>query len=97
MLVSRAFDPGSEAGPSVGENNVIALVLMRADGTHARQITQQGADPAVQQPYADLDPTWLPSARRLAFERVGVKDSDHPCDCGFGRAGRQSDWWNPLA
>jgi Tol biopolymer transport system component len=59
-------------GPSVGENNVMAICVMKADGTHVRQITQRGADPTVAQPYQDNAPTWSPNGKRLAFVRQKV-------------------------
>ncbi|HXJ67236.1 MAG TPA: hypothetical protein VNN79_26075, partial [Actinomycetota bacterium] len=57
-------------GPAVGQNNLVAIFVMRADGTHVRQITQGGADPAVEQPYEDDSPTWSPTGKRVAFVRV---------------------------
>jgi TolB protein len=70
-----AFERGM--GPSVGENNLFAIIIMRVDGSHVRQITQVGADPTVQQPYEDLDPSWSPDGRRIAFERVKVSTNRH--------------------
>jgi TolB protein len=62
-----AFQRG--LGPSVGQTKVIAIYTMRADGTHARRVTQRGADPAADGRYEDQAPSWAPNARRLAFER----------------------------
>ncbi len=69
-----AFQRG--LGPAVYQNKVIAIFVMRADGTHARQITQQGADPTVDAPYEDQTPTWSPTGDRLAFERFR-RSTDH--------------------
>jgi TolB protein len=57
-------------GPSVGTNNLTALFVMEADGTHVRQITQRGADSSVSQPLEDDAPTWAPDGLRLAFTRL---------------------------
>jgi Tol biopolymer transport system component len=59
-------------GPSVGENNVVAIFVMRADGTDVQQVTQQGADPTIAQPFEDNAPTWSPTDGRLAFVRRRV-------------------------
>jgi Tol biopolymer transport system component len=64
-------------GPADDPSFLIALFTMRADGTHPRRITQRGADPMVQHRFQDLAPTWAPSARRLAFERVDNKTGHH--------------------
>ena len=56
-------------GPRRGDNRMFALFVMRADGLHARQITQRGKDPLARQPYGDFAPAWSPNGRRLAFER----------------------------
>ncbi len=69
-----AFQRG--LGTRVGENNVMAIFVMRADGTDVRQVTQRGADPAIAQPYGDNVPTWSPSGNRLAFVRRRVS-TDH--------------------
>jgi TolB protein len=69
-----AFQRG--LGPSVGVNNVVAIFVMRADGTHVQQITQEGADPTVPQPYGDHSPTWSPTGKRLAFVRQRLS-TDH--------------------
>jgi TolB protein len=63
-------------GPKTGDNTVIALFSMRADGTHVRQITQRAANPDVSQPYEDLAPNWSPNGKRLAFERHS-RSTDH--------------------
>jgi TolB protein len=63
-------------GPSLGVNNVQAIFVMRADGKHVRRITQEGADPAVAQPYQDNAPTWSPRDKRLAFVRHNLS-TDH--------------------
>jgi Tol biopolymer transport system component len=63
-------------GPSSGDDRVIALFSMRADGTHVRQITQRRADPRISQPYEDLAPNWSPKGNRIAFERHS-RSTDH--------------------
>jgi TolB protein len=62
-----AFQRG--LGPRTGGNRMFALFVMRADGSHARQITQRGKDPLVRQLIGDFAPPWSPNGRRLAFER----------------------------
>jgi TolB protein len=69
-----AFQRG--IGPAVHHNKVIAVYVMRADGTHVRQITQRGADPSVDARYQDEAPSWAPSGKRLAFERFD-RQTDH--------------------
>ncbi len=62
-----AFQRG--LGPRTGRNVMVALYVMRADGSHARRVTQRGKDPLVNQPFEDQAPAWSPNGRRLAFER----------------------------
>jgi TolB protein len=57
-------------GPSPGTNNVTALFVMRPDGRGVRQITQRGADPAVNQPYEDNGPAWAPDSAHIVFTRL---------------------------
>jgi TolB protein len=64
-------------GPSTGDNRVIALFSMGADGTNVRQITQRAADPQVSQPFEDLAPNWSPNGNRLAFERHSRRTDHH--------------------
>jgi Tol biopolymer transport system component len=68
---------GRGLGPRIGSNNVRAIFTMRADGSHARQLTQVGADPQAAQPYADDDPVWSPNGGRVAFQRTRNSDSQH--------------------
>lgn len=68
-----AFQRG--LGPSAGTNNVTALFVMQADGTHVRQVTQRGSDPGVNQPFEDDTPTWAPGGVLLAFDRLR-RDTD---------------------
>lgn len=67
-------------GPRGDATFLFALFVMRADGTHVRQITHRGADPLVDHRYQDKAPTWAPDAKRLAFERV-EGHSDHHAIC----------------
>lgn len=46
-----------------------AIFVMRADGTHVRQITLPSADPSQSSPVFDQAPGWAPDGSRLAFER----------------------------
>jgi TolB protein len=68
---------GRALGPSVGTNNVGAIVVMAANGSHVRRITQRGADPSTEQPYTDDDPTWSPKGGRIAFQRIRRSDKRH--------------------
>lgn len=62
-----AFQRG--LGPRTGRIKMIAVYVMRSDGSHARRVTQLGRDPLVAQRFADEAPTWSPDGKRLAFER----------------------------
>lgn len=64
-------------GPAGDPTFLFALYVMRADGTHVRQITHRGADPLVDHRFQDHAPTWSPTAKRLAFERVDGKTDLH--------------------
>ena len=52
-----------------GSTNLIAIYVMRADGTHARRVTQKNATCATSHRYSDGAPGVAPSGKRLAFER----------------------------
>jgi TolB protein len=58
-------------------NRITALVVMRSDGTHAQQVTKQGASPNRRNRFADLAPAWAPNGKRLAFERLDQKTDHH--------------------
>jgi Tol biopolymer transport system component len=64
-------------GPAGDPTFVFALCVMRADGTHVRQITHRRADPLVDHRFLDKAPTWSPTADRLAFERVDGPSDHH--------------------
>jgi TolB protein len=64
-------------GPAGDPTFLFALYVMRADGTHVRQITHRGADPLVDHRYQDKAPSWSPTAQRLAFERVDGRSDHH--------------------
>jgi Tol biopolymer transport system component len=68
---------GRSLGPATGQNNVNAIVTASADGTDVQQVTQVGADPTIEQPYADVDPSWSPDGERLAFERIRGSTEHH--------------------
>jgi TolB protein len=57
-------------GPAGDPTFLFALFVMRANGTHVRQITHRGADPLGEHRLLDKAPTWSPNAKRLAFECV---------------------------
>jgi TolB protein len=56
-------------GPSVHHNKLVALYMMRADGTHVRRVTQKGVSTYRDARYEDRAPTWAPGGKTLAFER----------------------------
>lgn len=58
-----------ELGPAGDPTALVALYVMRANGTHVREVTHRGADPMVDHHFQDRAPTWSPNATRLAFER----------------------------
>jgi TolB protein len=53
-----------------GMHNLIAIYVMRADGTHPRRVTHKNATCATRHPLEDHAPAWAPSGNRLAFERL---------------------------
>ena len=55
---------------STGRNNLLTIYVMRADGSHARRVTQRAATCATSHRYEGKAPQWSPSATRLVFERV---------------------------
>jgi len=67
-------------GPAGDPTFLFALFVMRADGTHVRQITHRGANPLTDHRFQDKAPTWSPDALRLALERVDGR-SDHHAIC----------------
>jgi TolB protein len=70
IAFQRQFGPGD---PTF----LFALFVMRANGTHVRQITHRGANPLVDHRFQDHAPTWSPNAKRLAFERTDGKSDLH--------------------
>ncbi len=69
-----AFQRG--LGPAAGDFNVVAIFVMRANGTHVRPITQRAADPSEPQSFEDRSPTWSPDGDHLAFVRANY-DTGH--------------------
>jgi TolB protein len=55
---------------STGRNNLVTIYIMRADGTHARRVTQKHATCSGSHRYASNAPQWAPDGDRLAFERI---------------------------
>jgi dipeptidyl aminopeptidase/acylaminoacyl peptidase len=62
---------------STGRNNLLTIYIMRADGTHARRVTQRAASCATSHRFEDHAPQWEPNATRLAFERVDHQREKH--------------------
>jgi TolB protein len=56
-----------------GMNNLIAIYVMRADGTHPRRVTHKNATCASSHRFSDHTPQWSPSGNRLTFERFDNK------------------------
>jgi Tol biopolymer transport system component len=54
----------------IGPNNLLAIYVMRADGTHARRVSHKNATCATRHPLEDHAPQWAPNGKRLAFERL---------------------------
>jgi TolB protein len=53
-------------------NALIAIYVMRADGSHLMQITRQGESPDDPNRFRDTAPAWSPSGNRIVFERYSV-------------------------
>ncbi len=51
-----------------GKNNMTAVFVERANGTHARRVTQRDVACASHR-WEDFAPAWAPSGKRLALER----------------------------
>jgi TolB protein len=66
---SRRIAFQRELGPTGDPTALVAIYVMRADGTHVHRITQRGAHPMGAHHFQDHAPTWSPSGSRLAFER----------------------------
>ncbi len=64
-------------GPAPEQENLVAIYVIRADGTRARRITHRGVSAAHPRRYIDLAPTWAPSGHTLAFERQDNKTGHH--------------------
>ena len=60
-----------------GSNYLIAVYVMRANGTKARRVTQRSATCANPHRYSDGAPTVAPSGKRLTFERFDNKRGKH--------------------
>jgi TolB protein len=60
-----------------GRTNLLTIYVMRADGSHARRVTQKNATCATRHRYEGHAPAWAPSGRRLAFERFDHKRGKH--------------------
>lgn len=58
---------------SAGRTNLLAVYVMRADGTHVRRVTQTDATCASSHRFESLAPQWAPSGKRLVFERIDHK------------------------
>jgi Tol biopolymer transport system component len=58
---------------STGSDNLQAIYVMRADGSHPRRVTQQDAKCGRSHRFADLSVQWAPGAKRFAFERADNK------------------------
>jgi TolB protein len=56
-----------------GQKPSVGLFVMRADGTHVRQITQK-VTPAR---FQDSKPQWSPDGTRLVFDRQQLNDGQH--------------------
>ncbi|MDP9299552.1 MAG: hypothetical protein M3P43_01420 [Actinomycetota bacterium] len=54
-----------------------AVFVMRADGTHVRQVTQQGASTDEYSGFEDYSPVWSPEGNRFAFERYSAQRDQH--------------------
>jgi len=51
-------------------NPLLAIFVMRANGTHAHRVTQKGVVSSDRARWEDHAPAWAPSGRTLAFERL---------------------------
>jgi TolB protein len=60
-----------------GDGESTAIFVMDADGTNARQITQQRCCSEHSSQYEDLAPTFSPSGARIAFERNDLQKTTY--------------------
>jgi TolB protein len=66
-----------ELGPVGMDANLVAIDVMRADGSHVRRITQRGASITHPSRFFDNAPSWAPHRAGLAFERQDNKTDLH--------------------
>ncbi len=66
-----AFQRG--LGPSVHHNKLIAIYIMRTNGSHLHRVTQKHAPVTKDARWEDHAPAWSPRGRTLAFERYDRK------------------------
>ena len=89
-----AFQRG--LGPKVHHEKLVAIYVMRRDGTHLHRVTQKGASVTVDSRWEDHAPAWSPNGRQLAFERFDRK-RDRQAVFTMHRDGtslkRITPWW----
>jgi TolB protein len=64
----RALGPFDNHG-----DPLLAIFVMRANGTHARRVTQKGVPSSDRTRWGDRAPAWAPGGQTLAFERFDKK------------------------
>ena len=64
-----AFQRAFGASPNADYPSLPTIFVMRADGTHPRQVTQLGSDPTEISMHDDGFPSWSPDGNRLVFTR----------------------------
>jgi TolB protein len=68
-----AFHRGLGPPFDVHGDPLLAIFVMRANGTHAHRVTQKGVFSSARTRWADHAPAWAPGGRTLAFERLDKK------------------------
>jgi TolB protein len=74
---SRRIAFQRELGTATDPAHLVALYVMRADGTHVRRLTQRGTRIRGDHRFQDRGPTWSPTGRRIAFERQDNSTGRH--------------------